>query len=672
MIFLLSVLIILSFLVSTFGWGSQIVKLSYGDTNCHWSFMSALGLATWIFLGGLLNMLRLAYWGSLCFLFCAGIGLTFLHFRRSRNYIVHTLDSSRTIADRSLYLLSLIVIFSTVSFSIATLMPSNMFNYSDDFQLYLVRPFYMLQTGTLSGNPFEILGIESLGAQSFLQAFIVALFHPEYVNGFDIVFCFILTAFLLVGIADTLKVHGFYLMMSVLALILINPQVVNISPVYSGSTMVLGTIFASILLTNFLVNHETKSVFRALIPFALFLSALVSLKFTFVITAGLYSILFLLFLSSYMNKKKVFISISYCIILVLIFLLPWFVCYWEKYWLIIQHMLYGKIQGTLDSNGINSFKYMINKLFSPDNLFYGGSLLGYSFIMLILLILSVLSAYSLIVYKSTFFKANLIPVFAASLAGIVNFFANHYFFDINTSVRYSCPVFIAVLPLAFLLLGKNLLFHSNSQDSKTKITLTVFGLRSVLVVLLVILIGCFWDVTKERINRGYHKRTAISFPIEDPNYLQYNKSALSKEVRDLVRSIQDKTDNGQTILAGISIPFHFDFSRNTIYYVHELGLFNPGLDIPNTGNPEDIRKSLKDKGIRYIIVADKGTWMKGFQKVDKDFISLYPVYKKIAENALYFRKMLIQLATMSNILYTEKGITLVDISQYAKFDPGQN
>jgi len=34
----------------------------------------------------------------------------------------------------------------------------------------------MLQTGTIGGNNFDILGTDSLGGQSFLQAFILAVF----------------------------------------------------------------------------------------------------------------------------------------------------------------------------------------------------------------------------------------------------------------------------------------------------------------------------------------------------------------------------------------------------------------------------------------------------------------------------------------------------------------
>ena len=79
MTFFLSTFVIIAFLVSTYGWGWMLARISYRDDDQHWAFLSALGLSCLIFLGGILNALRIAYVGGLYVIFGIGIVFTFLH-----------------------------------------------------------------------------------------------------------------------------------------------------------------------------------------------------------------------------------------------------------------------------------------------------------------------------------------------------------------------------------------------------------------------------------------------------------------------------------------------------------------------------------------------------------------------------------------------------------------
>lgn len=664
-VLLITIIIIIAFLCSTYGWGSMIARFAYGENDCHWAFLSALGLTCLIFSGGLLNALSLAYKEALYILFGAGIAFVLIDlYQRTRKRAVMTEASSRAPVDLLCYVLSIIIILGSAAFLIATLLPSNIFNFHDDFHLYLVRPFYMLQTGTLGGNPYEILGIESLGTQSFLQAFILMLFPVEFVNGLDAVFCFILSAFLLVAIAKSIQVHGLYLMLSLMALIAINPQTVNIAPLYSGTVMMLGMFIASAQSEGSLHETETGAGLRKTIPLAMFASALISLKMTFVIIVVVYSVLYFSMLLLFTRDRKHTIGRIVCFIAsVSLFLLPWAAVYWEKYWHIFQHFLNGNILDTFGTSEVFSLRSSVVQLFSTDTLLYGGSYLDYGLVMIMLFLACVLSVYSFIKNNSSQFKIYTILVFASAISSIVSYFLNTLFFHPETALRYSCPAFIASLPLAALLLGSLLgVFKHNATDSMQNINIKRLIITSTLIILHLLLLVVFSNSLLERVSRAYYKRTTISFPLVDnPAYIKYNTYALSDEARKLVQGIQDITKHEQIILAWISKPFHLDFARNKIYTVSELGLFNPGLDIPRTENPEDIRAYLKKQGVRYVLWEFVGEGMKSNQQLKARLHSPFSTYQKIAEYNMYFRGMLLSIAKASNILYDKDGIVLFDL-----------
>ncbi len=393
-IFFLSLIMIIALLVSTYGWGLITASITYGNTKYHWAFLSALGLASWTFLGGILNMSGFAYKGTLCIVIAIGICSTFIALLRYRTRFFALLDKAlpKFSFDIIIYVLSTLIILGTSIFLIATLMPTNVFNYHDDFTIYLARPFQMLQTGTLGGNPFDSLGIEGLGTQSFFQSLILMLFPAEYVNGFDIVLCFLLTSSLLVGIAHSIKAHSLYLLISLLALIFINPQVVNISPLYSVSAMILGMIIASSVFTDSSNRSETQLMFISMIPFALFVSSLISLKMTLVVFAVSYCLIYFALNILFSNHKKQFIVKGvFLIVLVIVCLIPWIGVYSNNYWHIFVNFTQGNIQESYTIAEFVGLKSLIGQLTSYDEMFYGGRYIGYGFVMFLLLVAAVLS-----------------------------------------------------------------------------------------------------------------------------------------------------------------------------------------------------------------------------------------------------------------------------------------
>jgi hypothetical protein len=275
------------------------------------------------------------------------------------------------------------------------------------------------------------------------------------VNGFDSVFCFILTAFLLVGIAQTIKAHGLYLLVSLSALIIINPQVVNITALYSGSVMILGMIFSSSLLADPRSGSGIKSVVVKVLPYALFASALISLKMIFVFFAVIYSsIYFLILLYFSKDKKHSAVTVVFIIVLILIFLLPWITVYGENYLYVLQHGLPANPLKSYESNWFLFQRSIIVTFLYYDNLLYGGSYFNYVLVMIMLLMASILSIFCVKRNENIAFRPYLISIFASGVAGVASYFLNTYILpDPKTTLRYCVPVFIVTLPYAVLILG---------------------------------------------------------------------------------------------------------------------------------------------------------------------------------------------------------------------------
>src|SRR5207248_5103204 len=70
------------------------------------------------------------------------------------------------------------------------LVPTTLFNAGDDFYTYIPRAVRMVRTGSVSGSPFDAIGLDSLGSQSFFHGFFLHQLKVDWLNGFDAVACF--------------------------------------------------------------------------------------------------------------------------------------------------------------------------------------------------------------------------------------------------------------------------------------------------------------------------------------------------------------------------------------------------------------------------------------------------------------------------------------------------
>jgi hypothetical protein len=118
------------------------------------------------------------------------------------------------------------------------------------FFSYLVRSVRMEATGTIGSNPFELLGLSDLGPQSFLQAVLQNWLPLDDAYAFDTIFCFLLGICLLAEQGRIQAVPTALIALAIVAYVAINPQIVNISSVYSTSALILALLIATAILLD--------------------------------------------------------------------------------------------------------------------------------------------------------------------------------------------------------------------------------------------------------------------------------------------------------------------------------------------------------------------------------------------------------------------------------------
>jgi hypothetical protein len=647
-----------------YGWGHALARWTAIRDEDSFAFLSVVGIAFLIFLGGILNLVRLAYPASLIILFFIGLSFFFIRFSASTKMWLATwrtgsLFDPGKLKAMSGYALPIGILAIAVGFYALALLPAAAFNSHDDFYTYMPRPFRMLQTGTLAGNPYEVLGTDSLGAHAFLQGFVLLGFPVEYLQGFEAVFGFSLAGLLLIEIGKKFNLHWSYTAVALFGFIVINPQSVNVSPIYLGSAFILGIALASCQLLEQIEKSDSGAIpIMTVGILGLLLAGLLGLKNTFLIYALAYFTSFFIGPLLISKDKQQNLKIGGLIMLAgFVAILPWLGLQATNFTTAVHIALHPSAV-TSSVNTFTALQGNISGLFSTKNLLYGGSILSYGIIVLMLTLIGIYSLFNTFgdrVVPSQ--RGYLLVATASCAASIVNYFFFASIFPAEPAVRYSCPVLIATLPFSWLAasIAVSNSLHPAKLLARPGIKMAIMQSMLFLVVIL------FWNNFVERVERAYYRHMTIPYPVSD-EYIEYFRDAISSDARQIIREIQNKTEPEQKILVWISLPMHLDFSRNEIYSVMSSSLLNPWLDMPFNGNANDMVHYLKGQGIRYIMWEPGGGYLEdNYRKLLHDPSNAG--HRKIAERGLYFRKILASIMNGGSFLYNANGIVLFDLQQ---------
>src|SRR5580692_3970764 len=125
-----------AFALYGWGWAARRV-LRARETN--WPATAASGTAALVFLGGVLNLARLAYPWALGCVAAAGIVFAVCGFKKPEMSV----------------LARFLIPGAVLIFTVATQVPPRAYNFHDDFQKYFAHPVRMLETGTVFGSPLN-------------------------------------------------------------------------------------------------------------------------------------------------------------------------------------------------------------------------------------------------------------------------------------------------------------------------------------------------------------------------------------------------------------------------------------------------------------------------------------------------------------------------------------
>lgn len=659
----LSIVAFVFLLFACYGWGYALVRWSAIRDKDYFAFLSVVGIACLIFLGGVLNLIRLAYPVALSILFLSGLTFFVSHYSTNAKMWPATwraigMTNPKKFKFMSGNVLPIGILIAFVGFYAMTLLPVAAFNFHDDFYTYIPRPLRMLQTGTLAGNPYEVLGIDTLGAHAFLQGFILLGFPIEYLQGFEAVFSFALAGMLLIAIGNKFNLHWSCIAFALIGFIVINPQSVNVSALYLASAIILGILFASCHLLDQMEKSGSGTIpIIAAGILGLLLASLIALKGTFVGYALAYPTIFFtgLLLTS-KDKRNIFKICGIVMLSSLVALLPWLLLHAANYASAIHATLHPSTVAA--GSEFPMIKGSITTLFSVQKLLYGDTFLSYG---IVVLMLTLIGSYSLLHISGNRVtpsqRGYFLVATSSCAAGIISYFFYGFISPPSTAVRYSCPILIATLPFAWL--AASIAVSNSMQPAKP---LNLPGMKmAIFLSMPLLVVTLFWSNFVERVERAYYQHMTISFPVND-SYIEYNRYALSPDARQAIRGIQYKAQPEQKILAWISMPMHLDFSRNEIYSVMNGSLVNPWLDMPLNGDAGDMVHYLKGRGIRYIMWEYKSS--NSLESTYRSWLSSpFDGYRKQGERGLYLREMLASLMNAGGILYNEHGIVLIDLQQ---------
>jgi hypothetical protein len=604
--------------ISLFGWGTLANRLTRNPVRNR-AVILCVGLAVIVFLGGVLNLLRLAYGWAFDGLMLGGIALAV---GLNKGYRP-SLPKNK---DEWLYVVLLgTVILLIMGITIATQLPPRAFNFHDDFAKYFTYPVRMLETGTLFGSPLSAIGLETLGGQAVLQAIIINHFPIPYINGVDAVFGLLLCLILPISMVSRRLAFLPISLAGVLVVYFINPQYVNISSLYIASAFMMATIL--LLSQKYENENEKTSPLPPPILISLIYAALFTLKSSLPVFPAFQGVLFCIAMALTGVPMRPLARWSFStVLLTLLFVSPWVLLH-------LPHYLHQSSVPLLNEVPA-SFAGELD-LFSFSPLFYGGSFALYTFLAL---------ATGISTAVISFWKFKDVAGITASGAAIICSYLLIMLlgprlagYDVN--LRYTMPFLIAG---ASAIMTFSILWVVRGNAAKFKYPIAI-----VLILFELLILAGFSESLIQRMQQAFQSGNILSFTglASDQKYLDYNDEVLYGNANLRVAAVQNRVPAGQAIIAWVTTPFYLDYRRNFIFDVDNSGIGSPWAYIPEEAE--------------YFIVEYQGY---GVFPVWKYYEFLKdPGRKQSAEIALNFIKIIQGLSQKGDILYDDGRMVVFKI-----------
>lgn len=669
LIHLSAIAVLVLCLAALTGWGGLTHRLCGGPERVPWTYRAALGLPTVALIGAPLNLLALAHPAAMDALVV--LGLLLFAVPAALRLRARRAEGGTWLPDRADWkapdLLPRLVIGGTGLFLLWTLLPTGVFNHHDDMHKYLVPPLRMLATGTLGGNPFETTGLYSLGLQSFFHGFILAHFSVLYVNGFDAVLCFLLTGLLLDDLGRRMGAAPAFRTLAALILVAINPQYVNISPVYSGALAAAGLAGAAVLLAERIGSGGPKAAARAAVPVGLFAALLLGLKVSNVpyLTAFL-AVLLVLVAPLAGAWARVAAAVGGFLAAGAAFLAPWMQVYETSIftsifgnlslvWMKLTHGIPSRVapndpvtgdvlNHAAGGGGAPSFGSAILKVFSTSRIYFGQTPLAYGLVAIGVAAVCGFLAVRLMRGRRTDtpeVRGRLAVVVAVGAAAVAYYLAIPYIYLTGQGVRYVSPLLAVAAVLSWnALAGSGTMREVAASTTRAVVIAACMGMT----------VGLFARALVDRATEAALARSLVSFRI-GPFNVQYHAYAFSDEIVRNTRAAQERIPPGAAVLAWLATPVHLDYARNTLYTIPDPEFTRRYEGLPFDAGPDALVAYLRGRGITHVLWEYKGPGMRSDASLRQDIATGIGVER--GRYTLMFKELLTELARRQPVLYDD-------------------
>jgi hypothetical protein len=619
-----ALLALVAFGVAAWGWGRMALAACRLDAQGGPAYLAVLGLAALASVGGWLNLFGLAYPPVLWLLLVAG------WIEALRRAFAARASLPRVMADRRTLIPAGAVALIALALSIL-LLPSAAFNPFDDLMLYFPRPVRMLQAGSLGHNPFDLLGLDSLGVHAFLQAFPLLVLPVAYINAFDAVLCAVLALALVASTGRELRLGAPVILAAFAAMALTPARQVNVSSVYAISALALALAPAGRALLD--PSQGQGALWRRALPLGLLLAALAGSKastLSFLLTWGL---CFLILAGATRGWGAAWRSSAAAALAGVACLLPWGALNAGNYAAWLSRRPEG-VPGEGALWGLLSLRWS-----------WAGTVPEYHVIAAI-----VFAAAAAAIWRSRkgppLERLQILLLVALCVAAVAAYAASTQLpIDIHHAWRYSAPALIAAVPVAVLL---------GAWVCGAAGLLAALGIAALIGFLL-------GEPARERLRTALEYRSVLVFGRGDmPRHRVISEWGLSDETRQWMVRAQGRTRPGDGVLAFVLFPHALLFARNPVLVASPTGLTAPWLDLPPGTDAREFRDFLARYRVRYVIWHASGSFQSD-EIIDQALRSPTEGERLGGRRLLWFRSSLQNLALSSAVIHAERGLIVIDL-----------
>jgi hypothetical protein len=555
---LVSLALIALHALALFGWGRLIAR-RVGWHDCAPPLSAAIGLSWVIVLGGVLNLAGLAMPPSQSLIVALGVALSLPAFRSLRARV--ELGWARG--------LGLLTLGGVAVFTAATVLPAAMFNFRDDFEKYFAHPVRMLQTGRVSGSPLSAIGFETLGGQAWLHTFVLNLAQPDMLNaadfGLGLLLCLALAGF---GSAQG-RVQALARLAAMAALVLINPQIVNVSSTFTGAALCMALVLLNLPGAT---GAQGASRAHALVT-GLVLAALCALKTSLVLLAassGLALTIALFFHARAAGRPAARVALTWaltCASTALLGLLPWLLVHAPSYLAAIRAEPLRRAPIAMAPYALEPFSFQVYS--------YGTGFAPYTLAVLGCVGLGVIGFVSAARETGARGWAAHAGV-ALALCLAVIYLCMLYVVGPRsqgelTTLRLFVPMLLGFMPALVVVV---------SHTARPRAAWT----GALAACLAIAPLGPFVPSLLQRASRAVVGGSLFVVRGLDakPWYVDYNDYVLHGGMQHQVSAAQAAVPPGAPVVAWINAPFWLDFRRNPISDLDVAGLETPWSAVPRT------------------------------------------------------------------------------------------